>query len=366
MACASAACGLFCGPAFGQPAETDPSRVVFWGDGTRTLTIEDLSLQGPIADPAQGPIAWDRVRTVIGPLADEFEQRYKIEARDVWRAASRLERGDTAGAEPLFERLFEIYSDGVGPTSALIAEGLMRCRLGRGAVAPAIEAWTALLSACGNDTVEASRDRYEMRAILDPETGLVPTLSPVFRESPTLEALAQLDQSGIVGEPAAIMKWYRAAALHELGRPTGLTSLLLELPERPDPGLDLVSSMVRARIDGPSGRAEARERLVRLLVRARSSEETAWMVAWCHAGIGRSLIEEEDAGLRRLGVSRLVLTHVTSAEVAPLLAGTALADAADVLESDGDAEGAGALRELLDARYPSHPATRLTSRTGAP
>src|SRR6185436_14279511 len=58
-----------------------------------------------------------------------------------WRARTRAERGDWAAAEPLFEELFPLIEGKDGPTAAMVAEGLVRCRLRRGAQGAALWPW---------------------------------------------------------------------------------------------------------------------------------------------------------------------------------------------------------------------------------
>src|SRR5207248_1943375 len=90
-------------------------------------------------------IGWDRVQRVEGEHAAEADGLAELADR-TWRARSRIERGDFASAEPLFEQLFASMTGHDGPTAAIASEGLLRCRLARGAQAGAVWPWLEWLS----------------------------------------------------------------------------------------------------------------------------------------------------------------------------------------------------------------------------
>lgn len=96
------------------------------------------------APPVLTIISWDHVRAVAGEHAQEAASLADTADR-IWRARTRIERGDWRLGEPLFERLFAEYGTLNGPTSAVIAEGLLRCRLRRGAQAAAVGPWISLV-----------------------------------------------------------------------------------------------------------------------------------------------------------------------------------------------------------------------------
>lgn len=330
-----------------------PSHAVFWAGTSRPVRVDRLTPQGPVPAGSDEPIAWHRVRTIEGPLAGGFE-RYRDRARAVWRAGARLERGDAAAAEPLFASAFEFYRGETGPTSAMVAEGLLRCRLARDASVPALEAWASLLVACGNNPARAARRRYALPPVIDARTGLCPGLPPIFRPSPSLQRLSDLRTPGLSGETGRIVAWYRAAARDELGRPTGLTELLLDADPTPGEGLRLVRAIVLARIAGPDRRREAREELAVLLERGEA-DALAWTVPWIRTAAARSLARDTRPADRRLAVARLLHTPVNHADRAPALAALCLADAADVLDELGNRAGADAVRGRLAQLFPAHP-----------
>ena len=74
----------------------------------------------PTAGSAPGStekvVSWDLVARVDGELATEA-LAYLPMAENLWRARTRLERGDAVGAEPIFEQLYARYSGRRGPTA---------------------------------------------------------------------------------------------------------------------------------------------------------------------------------------------------------------------------------------------------------
>src|SRR5690606_25081264 len=187
-----------------------------------------------------------------GPRADEAAPFMDL-AEQVWRARRRLERGDAVSAEPLLEDLFAQTRSWRGPTRAVIAEGLMRCRLRRGAQVGAIEPWLALLDARASAApgiepwaTEWARDAG-LGAVQDAATGLAPALPPMWLDWPAVRQFATVGAQTIGTEggapagdqPAALHDLYVAAARFEAG-------LEVELP-RPattDPGVRLVREIV--------------------------------------------------------------------------------------------------------------------------
>src|SRR5881392_4237749 len=106
-----------------------------------------ITLAAPTAGPPVNPatkgapkppsstttiIPWDRVASVEGELAPAAAP-FMPTAEKLWRARSRLDRGDVVGAESLFEDLFPSFAGKRGPTAAAATGGLLRCRLGTGA-----------------------------------------------------------------------------------------------------------------------------------------------------------------------------------------------------------------------------------------
>lgn len=344
-------------------------QVVLRGGGTPPSgEIAEVTDEGVVIETGRaqdGPrssskviIGWDRVRDVEGAFAGEA-QAYEQVATDAWRARYRLERGDTVAAEPIFERLFERYRGESGPTAAIIAEGLLACRLHRGAQAGAVEPWLSLMMAeaeRARGPVWFERDRSEsMERVIDPATGLAPALPPIWLDSPASRAIASSSEPGELNldDPqerqvaTSLASLYRFAARFEAGHDE-------EMPRyaRGSNAVSLVADIVKARAGNERERANARESLQVRIDRERGT----WVEAWCRVGLGRSLLSELDPEQRRLGVVQLLHVPARFREDQAYLAGLALAEAIVALEDLGDDVAAGVLRRDLFEGYGGHPA----------
>jgi hypothetical protein len=90
----------------------------------------------------QSVISWDRVRAVQSASHAVIAAGFAERAEQLWRARTRVERGDFASAEPLLDALASGGAEGfTGPSAALVHESLLRCRLHRGSVTGAVWAW---------------------------------------------------------------------------------------------------------------------------------------------------------------------------------------------------------------------------------
>lgn len=304
-------------------------------------------------------LGWDRVLSVSGPMAGEAAP-FEATGEALWRARTRLERGDAAAAEPIFERLLPELTGVGGPMPEVAAEGLLRCRLRRGAQVAAIEPWLAWLDARGAAVVDGARPFDEewaaqagLDSIMDPATGLIPALPPIWLDWPAVRVYAVSVAPGAGtegsagGKAAALARLYRHSARFEAGAGEPVPAVAAA----GDPGVALVLDIVQARAGGESDRASARDRLAKRL----AGERDSWVEAWCRAGIGRSLILESDPETRRLGIVQLVHLPARFSRTHPYLAGLCLTEASAALADLGDRVGAASLRrELLD-NYPEHP-----------
>lgn len=325
---------------------------------TSGITIED----GPAGAARRSLIGWDRVRAVSGERAADAA-RFMDLAEQLWRARLRLERGDFIAAETAFEEAFASDPARRGPTGAVVAEGLMRCRLARDARTAAIPAWLAWVSASEDRVLfHGLSGRIVARsgpALESDASGLAPDLPPIFTPGPSIEPLT----SGLVGLGAQsgradrLAAWYLVAARFEAGFP-------VEIPEIPttDDSLRLVAEIVSARAGDSQRRRAARAALEARL----RSRPTAWQEAWILAGIGRSLLREESADQKLLGVASLLHIPARIPEAPDFISGVALAESSAALRALGDAAGADRLRSELVARYPNHPALEWLAARALP
>lgn len=315
--------------------------------------------QGVQVRTAQGDVVvvgWDRVLRPPPSLAEAAEPFQQLSTH-AWRARTRIERGDLVLAEPLlldvFERTRADDRSLRGPTGLVVAEGLLRCRLARGATAAAIEPWLAWLDASivrQPRTTFANRQwarEAGLQTVIDPATELAPMLPPMWLETPSLQLVLQLEPvEGERDKAAAMRALYQAAARFELGRSVD------ELPEVPrEAASELVRDIVAARVLDAPARTSARARLEAALGNAASP----WLTAWIRAAIGRSLVLEDDEELRLRGVAQLLRVHVLHRLDSPALADVALAEAAVTLESVGQGIVARSLAGELARVSPQSP-----------
>jgi hypothetical protein len=352
----------------GAVVRVDAAGVWIGGEGT-----------GP-QGPAKMVIGWDRVKSLgteaggkAGPWLDLGER--------AWRGRTRVERGDFIAAEAVLEPLFESMRGQAGATAAVVDEALLRCRLRRGAHVGAIEPWLALIAAGDADRTPRLHADWAgdagLAPVMDPATGLVAALPPIFLSWPSVDALARspgVDVAGGNTKTASLASLYVAAARFEAGIP-------VEVPSVPagDPGVALVAEIVRSRIGDPAQREAARKQLQeRLRVAGHAAAGgggaggggaggggagggtaagamAPWMEAWCRAALGRSLLREDAPEQQRLGVVELLHIPARFAAAHPYLAGVALAEASVQLRRMGDSAGADILAQELQSVYPSHP-----------
>ncbi len=279
--------------------------------------VEGFAEQGVNVRPsfdASGPmvpalVPWREVLDIEGGWGEAAAYRSVADATH--RAELRLARGDATGAIALLEPLAGAYLDRSGPTSGAIASALAVCRLLRSDRAGAAGAWLAWRS----NPLGPPRDW------IDAETALAPMAPPVFAERDARAFLSvPAERSGVPEHAGELSKLYRAAADAIVnGRPVELAGPETRL--RADPGVRLVWEMVRARADpDASGRLAARDALRRRMRTAGA----AWQIAWCHLGIGASMMAEDDrleadAGAAEL-ISVVLFDQGTAAGLADLAA----------------------------------------------
>jgi len=335
-------------------------------------TIKEFSLQGVRIDRSgigEQVISWDRVKRVGGEWAAKFEPFAPL-ADKAWRARTRLERGDHALAEPLFEELAVELKGQSGPTSSLVAEGLLRCRLARGAQSAAVLPWLTWISivspaSSGNSLkkeqwIGGTCDASGMGAI-DPDFLLPPSLPPVWVPGPALDSLlASKDWDTLTkldGVPGQLATFYQQAAMFSAG--TTSRSVDRASGEPTSLGARLVFDMLRS-WNGDADQREAARAALRARFESVDKKKPAsprrWVEAWCRFAIGRSMIDETDESTSLLGVIELLHVPARFEEDQPYLAGMALAHASLTLAKLGDTQGAQTLKAELASKFPRHPA----------
>lgn len=316
-------------------------------DATRVLgvSLDGVEVRSDQGEPVQ--IDWSRVAEVRGEFA-ESAALFGEYAEKAWRARTRLARGDAVAAEPLFEELFTIYGGRQGATPAVVCEGLFRCRLRRGARAAAVQAWIGMLVA--GEPGSAS-------SLVDRETGLIPSLPPIWLGEAAAALLANEpwvteddEQRGAGAERAfMLLELYRAAAGESVG-----SDGVLPGADSSDFGVRLVRAMVLCQSERAEDRLAGRAAL-RVL---REERPATWIESWADLGTGLSLVGNAPEDDRLRGVVSLLRVPALSARESPYLAGLGLAFAARALHDQGDARGAMRVLSELEVLFPGHPALR--------
>lgn len=308
-------------------------------------------------DAGPAVIGLDLVRTVTGASADAFAGVRALADR-LWRARARIERGDFAGAEPLLDPLVPQLAGRTGPTPSVLFDGLVRCRLARGARMHALDAWLDWLGARGSADDRAAWRGGSIAAgvAIDPVYEVVPELPPVWTNAQTpIDALSSaLGARTESADPRVrdLARLYRAAASFELSAETTTPDasalaepVAAEGSARAHPGVRLTRDMVLARAGTPDERARA---IAALEDRLREPGLEPWVEAWCRLGVGRALLRADDPVERRRGVIELLHVPARLSGHVPDLAQLALAHAAVAMDDLGDPEGAASLVAELD------------------
>lgn len=369
----------------------------------RDVTVTAVGEDGVTIKRSDGTaqvIALDRVREIgfaapggpgVKPIATDWARLQPV-ALKLWRARSRVERGDTALAEPLLEELFfggrsdagartsmRPYLDGNSETALVVAEGLLRCRLARGDQAGAL---LPALTVTRLRQQGVSTDSYStLEPVWDAATLLCPQLPPVLPDGPgTVAALAKLEPltrggDALTSELAAL---YGASIMI---RPDGSLVPVLPLPAAPAGAREsqataILRAVLQTQQGDSSARASARAKLERIEALATKSAGPAkaaggaqpsegWLQAWTSFAEGSSLLRVDVAGdgtvdpalpdARRRGIVALLAVPARNDRSTPWLAGAALVVAASALERSGDPASATTVRRELDIDHPYHP-----------
>ncbi len=337
-----------------------------------TLAGVRIASEGAGAEPRL--VSWDRVKRVEGAMAAKA-QTFEGVADKLWRARTRIERGDLAGAEPLCDELAQVYIAEHGPSASVVAECLIRCRLGRGAQGAATAAWLWWTTLQEQRAAAKAPERFawvgggtDLGGVVDPGMGLAPSLPPIWAPGASTNAAATSPEwarfrarTGLAAEFADL---YEKGARFEAGLETEV--------QAPDggsnaPGMSLVREIVISRAGDAEAREAARVALQHRLdvitarpdpTRAKAPVTPRWVEAWCRIALGRSLIRETDTSMKMRGVIELLHLPARFASEQPYLAGLALADAAVTMSEAGDDVAASALKGELESKFPTHPMTR--------
>ena len=298
-------------------------------------------------------IPWDMVRDVEGATIPGLESELAI-GQDLWRARIRVERGDEALAEPLFTKHWERYRSQDGPTTAVIAEGLLRCALAKNDLRAAVEPWSVCLRIGSN----GEPSRYpDLPGILDDTTGLLPELSP-FLPTSTRPDLADAlrdaaksmsaAQAGVASEATARLARILAATERD-AKPTPAA----EVSRDAAPAVRALS-LIEAILSAPDARAAAKAvaEFERIL-----PDASAYLSAWEFAAAGTHAARMArattgDSRNRALEEAALAFLAVPASglDKTGLVDAYALEEAVALLKESGDNVSAAQVATILDEK----------------
>ena len=139
-------------------------------------------------------IPWDRVRAIDDIEDPSLREAWAIQqpiAEQLWRARARVQRGDARLAEPLFELHFDRMMSDLEDSELrlIVAEGLLRVRLARGAIE---EALPAALETIRLRRAGLTTDRYQsLPDIIDERFWLIPALPPITTDQVQTQRLPE-------------------------------------------------------------------------------------------------------------------------------------------------------------------------------
>lgn len=281
-------------------------------------------------------ISWDSVRHVAGDHSEAAEQ-FRTVSEAVWRARLRLARGDGPLALPLFAELFEEYRRVQGPTSLVVNEGLLKCRLTQHDRVGALEPWLVSL------TLRRAGWRIAgdppMLPVIDEATGLVPELPPFWssQESAAVQQIPTIDMDQTPDADPIVESMRR---MYILSVRSNISSS--DLPDsHSHPGIEFLRDLMLMRDRDEPVRRAARDR-----VRGGLAQDVGtWREAWRRYAIGTSLLAEEDEAERTRGLVELLHLPARFGRAQPYLAGLALGELAQELDRRGDRSTAAELRD---------------------
>ena len=309
-------------------ASVDAVRVAFIPGGVEVVTSAGETLRFALDQVA-------RIDDLTDPiLIDQWAQLEEV-ARDVWRARTRLQRGDPELARGLFQRHFAPRTDEVGDHefALVVAEGLLRCLLESGE--------TEMILPAALETIRLRRagvraDRYrDLPSIIDERSWLIPQLPPIPTNDLSVDRLFEelrhwrFDSDPLV---ARLAELYATMARYSV-RPSGSSEV----------GVILMEAILASRSLDPVLRRKALETLEEL---ASLEDAPGFIEAWRAWFSATSELASGEAETDRILLALLELPAVHQGSY-PVLARRAVELAARVLSTEGRTEESATLGRIL-------------------
>ncbi len=297
-------------------------------------------------------VPWDRIRDVKMMYPDPRLNELLPIADELWRARTRLERGDRALAEPIFARMFAKTIGNNHETALMVAEGLLRVRLARGAhaaaVIPMLEVIRLQRAGIATDSFSTLPELFEE---VNQGELLCVQLAPFFVRNNDLERLVKaLDSYESLGDDYV----ERLAQIYKLAAEATLYNDGSTLESAQSRSQNFIEEAINIRWQTDAGGSKRSLRAVDEL-EERVDDLPSWARMWLLYALGMQKTQWSDLGGRDRGLVQLATVASVQSDQFAYLAGMALQSLADVLEEDGQLTAAASLRRELESQMPRHP-----------
>ena len=286
------------------------------------------------AEEEQIVLPWHTVRFIESEKVSASFDSHLSRGELLWRAKSRLLRGDINLALPLFEEACIQLKNSDGADAFLAAEGLLRCQVAFGNVDQSLLPWLLTLKHYENNEQSPFPT---LAPILDKDTLLCPYLPPVWSTLVIKNTLSTFSgsQPKLNEITAVLLNGSNAKAQSFQGAHFLQTMYILMDPVHPN----------------------YRETLNEL---DESKVLVTWKVAWATYATAIGLLkqeEEQDAAM--LKFAQVASTYGTKN---PWIAGAAMATLADQLDKQGLTKASANVRAEMKRVFPNHPLFRKSTR----
>ncbi len=282
---------------------------------------------------------WDEVRAVTGSTVPAGIDAGLQLGETLWRARTRVVRGDYEFAEPLLREVWSSLRNPQCDLGYITAEGLLRCALARGDSVSALEPWMHVAAMKAGQHAPADSVFASLPPMLDPATLFSSEITP-FATSETAARAAQV---------------LEVRAGHSTGGSSmdeRFARLLRNAPKHVEPraGASVAEQLLAtleelALAQSDRDRARLAEGFLALARNAGGGEAPRFLLAWKSMVLGRALVGSASAESQEMGVLELLSAAVIEGETA--LGRLALREAASACRARGDVKSAQLLERLM-------------------
>jgi hypothetical protein len=315
------------------------------------VTVESFDLDGVRLSDGR-TFGWDEIeRGQIG--ADRqaaFDQALGELGIPLLRIRQNLESGAVGRLAEVVEPVLDKYRDRRGPTAYLVNQAAMWGRLAQGRREEAVVSYLRCLALLTEDRTIADRLPGKRRLEMDPATGLVREISPIFFDANAARQ-AYADVVATIRERKLRLPglYAYAAALAVAGGDVDVAQNIqasLQGETREMVALHDLIGLELALAKKTPDAAAARNSFARW-----TELSPALQPAWIYAS-GAAIASSDDPAARDEGIAALLHVPALFAASEPVVAAASLSEASSALERSGDAKGAARLRAELTARFP--------------